>query len=155
MRQENLAVAALPSALDVGANVGAGAVAVQHAAQEGKIWLDVLALQRLLLEAQQLPRGFVGQQHASGGIESQNRQRAGLDQHADLELRFLPKPDLLLAFHQMLGEQPPAPIQFRDEEPGHGEPGHRDRQPSERPRHPPERIAGMPEQRPDRHWGPL
>ena len=65
VRQEDLAVAALAFTLDVGANVAAGAVAVQHAAQNGKIRLHVLALQRLLLEAQQLPRGFVGQQHAS------------------------------------------------------------------------------------------
>ena len=117
--QEDLAVAALRFAFHIGAQIGGGARVLQHAVENRHVGRHVAALQRFVFKAEQLAGRFVGQVDASGVIEHEDGERAGLDQDPHLLLRLLPQQDLPLAFRQMVGQVAPALVQRGDEEACH------------------------------------
>ncbi len=124
--QEDIAIAAVRLGFHVGAQVGVGARALEHAVEDRQVRRHIAALQRFVVEAEQLARRFVGESDAAGLIQREDGQRAGFDQDADLLLGLLAQADLALALRQMFRQIAPALVQLGDEETGHGVARHDD-----------------------------
>ena len=93
--------------------------------QDRQVGLDRFALQRLVLEAQQVPRRLVGQHDPPVMVQREDGERAGFDQNANLHFGLLPEANLLFAFGQVLQQQAAPLVQLRHEESGHGESDYR------------------------------
>jgi hypothetical protein len=101
-----------------------------------KIGRYVLTLQRAAVEAKQLARRLVRQRHSPVVVEIEDRQRAGLDQRADLQFRFPAESHLFLAFFQVFRQEPPPAVQLPYEEAGSGKAARRNNQAGNRSLHP-------------------
>jgi len=122
--QENFAAAAVGFALYISTEIGAVAIAMQHAAEDGQVWLDGQAAQRLLFKAQHLAGGFVGELDFTAAVQRENGERTGFDEDEQLAFRLEPEQNVLIALGEVFGQHPAAMVQLGDEEAGHGEAGY-------------------------------